>query len=152
MTIMMNKRFFWAMATAFTRWDASATDLIKVYKGTIPADADSYDPASGTYTVDELATFTNYNISPKGGATKDDPLWGSAAFTVTTGFPSPDTVNASATGTAAWYAMYNTATLTRVLLGDVTLVAGTGSMYLDTLSLTSGNPVTIMDWGMVLKT
>ena len=151
MTIMMNKRFFWAMATAFTRWDSTAQDNIKIYKGTMPADADSYDPASPTYTVDELVTFTTWNLSTPTGSDNQDAAQGRCEFTPTTGFPTPSTVNATGAGTAAWYAMYRADQLSRILLGDVTLSGGTGSLFLDSLGLTIGNPVTIINWGIHFK-
>lgn len=116
---------------------ASNNRLI-VYKGTLPADADAYSVA--TYTADELVTFSG-TFTLVHNWSFDPPF-------VTFGV-SPTVTNASATGTAAWYAIYNTSQPTRVLLGEVsTSAVGTGTLFLDDVNIVSGNPVTAVSFGI----
>ncbi len=114
----------------------------------MPADADDWVPGGGGSPVDLLATFddflvvqntqNNYVVSVQELVFKTDKS------------PNPGTLNATLTGTAAWYAMfYSTLYLTRgVLLGDVSLSGGNGSMHLDSLDLVAGQPVQLLHWGI----
>ncbi len=126
----------------------STDNKIEIYSGTMPADADDWVPGGGGSPIDLLATFndfdsaqntqTNYVVSVKQTVFKTDKS------------PNPGTLNATLTGTAAWYAMYDSISYltTGVLLGDVSLSGGNGSMHLDSLDLVAGQPVQLLHWGI----
>lgn len=99
---------------------------VKIYADTIPTDADT---AVGAQTL--LATVDidadAFNAASSGAKTKQG-TWQEAS--------------AIATGTAAWFRMANGADSRRID-GDVTVSAGGGTLELDSVSITSGQVVTI---------
>ena len=103
--------------------------------------------AAIAHAADELVTFTNWGMGAPGGNSpawgNTFPSWGRVSFNTT---PAP--ANATATGTAAWYAMYDHPTApVHWLIGTASLVSGGATLMLDDLSLTNGQPVTIINWG-----
>ena len=104
--------------------DAGAGKIL-IYDGTIPTNANT---AVGSQTL--LATV---NLA--------DPAFGSASAGVITG-TDPASVNAVATGTASWFRMTDNSGDV-IMDGDVTVTAGSGTMKLSSVSLTSGGPVDI---------
>ncbi len=149
MAIIQSTGFHYAMARGFLAFDSTAANnRIKIYQnlGNMPADADNWSSAGSG--ADELATFADWTIDSVTGSTPADPVWGTVTFAVSTGLPNPSTVQATATGTAAWYAMYNTNDEGSVILGEVSLAGGTGTLVLDSLSLTSGSDTTIQTWAI----
>lgn len=149
MAIIQSTGFYKGVANGFLAFDGgTATNTIKIYQNlaNMPADADNWSSAGSV--ADELATFTSWAIASTTGVNGDDPDWGKVTFTAGTGLPNPSTVTATGTGIAAWYAMYNSAAETSVILGEITLAGGTGTMVLDSLNLTTGSNTTIQTWAI----
>ncbi len=119
----------------------STSNFIQIYKGTMPLDANDWTSGG----ADLLVEFTQLKLTQ--AITQGDVQ--SMIFSQT---PNPNPVNATATGTAAWYAMYNTAPGTPgPMLGDVSVFGGTATLQLDSVSITNGNPVTIKHFGVRLQ-
>jgi hypothetical protein len=115
----------------------------------MPDDANDWVVGGPGSPSDLLVTFgeftiVNANFFLAGGADIQSTI-----FRVK---PSPNPVNATATGTAAWYAMYDNTDTEDAFLGEVTGPGGTGTLRLDNVSLTSGNPVTVTHWGIKFGT
>lgn len=105
--------------------DAGAgAGTIKIYSGAQPANADT--PASGTL----LATVT-----------LADPAFAASSSGTATG-ADPAAVTASATGTAGWFRVTDSAGAA-VFDGSVTASGSGGDMQLSSTSLTSGGSVDI---------
>ena len=148
MTIIQNTGFYRGFAEGMGAFDgAASSNFIKIYQNlaNMPADADNYVEAN--HTADLLVTFSNWSVAiDTKPATADDPNFGKIVFSV---LPNPNTVNATGTGVAAWYAMYNSTT--EVILGEVSLAGGLGTLQVDNLSMVNGSPVQILDWAIVFK-
>lgn len=148
MAIIQNTALYHGYAIGVSTFDSSPSlNFIKIYQtlGNMPADADNYLEAN--HTADLLVTFDNWTIviAPT-PATPDDVNWGKLEFSQ---FPTPSVVNGTGTGTAAWYAMYSAAN--EVILGEVSLSPGVGSLQIDNLSIVNGSPVQVLDWSIVFK-
>jgi len=143
MTLMVNFGFYDAMTEGLEGWmtTSNTQNYLEIYSGTMIDDPDDWVVGGVGSPTGLLVTFSNFRAI-HGYSTDVQALYFQAGLT-----PNPNPVNASATGTAAWYAMY---TLSRAepLIGEVTVTGGTGTLQLDSLSLTSGNPVTITHWGL----
>jgi hypothetical protein len=125
-----------------------SANSIEIYSGTPPDDANSWVPGGGGSPVALLATFdtfmitqndqSNYAVSVEEAVFKTDRA------------PDPGTLNATATGTAAWYAMFQPSAWSAegVLIGSVSLSGGNGSLHLDSLDLVAGLPVQLLHWGL----
>ncbi len=154
--MIQNTGFYRGMAEGFVGFDSSAANnFIKIYQNlaNMPADADNWSIVGNS--ADELVTFNNYLVTVISTTTitggKPDPNWGKVTFS-TAGFPNPATINATASGTAAWYAMYDsTGSQQDIILGEVSLSGGNGTLQIDALTLTIGNPITILDWGFTFR-
>ena len=157
--IRANFAFYGAMATglsssSFMNTSSGVDNYIEIYSGSMPADADDWfpgyggSPGAGSPLVQLLATFNNFTIDT-------DNTRNVQRVVLTTNYtPRPSTVNATATGTAAWYAMYDSgqeAVGWGGLLGDVSLSGGNGSLHLDSLSLVAGQPVQLLHWGVTFQ-
>lgn len=119
-------------------WNAApGTDnILKIYKGALPGTADGFNPAA--HASDELISLNNWTLIEIAEAVVFDA------------FPDEFTIPTQ-TGTAAWYAIYNNATLSgspalpdKVILGEVTEAGGSpitdGTLKIIDLSLVSGSP------------
>lgn len=111
--------------------DAGAGKIL-IYDGTIPTDANT--AVSGQVL---LATVT-----------LGDPAYGSATAGTVTG-ADPASVNAVASGTAAWFRQTDNSGDV-VMDGDVTVTGGGGTMTLSTVALTTGSPVDITSLSMTM--
>jgi len=137
MTILMNFAACNAMADGLSNicYPTTNRNVLEIYKGTMPADPDTWT-SGGT---DLLATFTSYRFY------ESDSLDPQGLFMYIP--PTVNPVNATATGTAAWFAHYVNFGSFGWMLGDVSTTAGTAAVRLDSLSLTAGNPVTLTYFG-----
>lgn len=124
----------------------ASNNKIEIYSGTMMSEADDWVVGGPGSPSNLLVTFSNFRPlnAPGVNATYDVQ----AVIFSSTQKPNPNPVNATATGTAGWYAMYDSAAEDGVLLGEVSVTGGTGTLQLDSVSLTSGNPVTITHWGL----
>lgn len=111
--------------------DAGAGKIL-IYDGTIPTDANT--AVSGQVL---LATVT-----------LGDPAYGSATAGTVTG-ADPASVNAVASGTAAWFRQTDNSGDV-VMDGDVTVTGGGGTMTLSTVALTTGSPVDITSLSLTM--
>ena len=98
---------------------------VKIYSGAQPADADT--AASGTLLATVDVDADAFNAASAGAKTKQG-TWQEAS--------------AIATGTAGWFRLANGADSRRID-GDVTVTSGGGVLELDSVSITSGQVVTI---------
>ncbi len=117
-----------AMLDAITALiDAGAAGgTIKIYNGTIPADADD---AIVAQTLLATLTFT-------------DPAAGSAAAGVLTFSAITSDVSADASGTAKW-ARLEDSDGNNILDCDVTVIGGGGAIELDTTNIVAGGTVAL---------
>lgn len=139
MTVICNLGYRQRLANTAPVLDGTAsTNRFYIYKGTMPTNVSNWVIADNS--SDLLAIFSNFTFVKSTAGNKDR--------IVCSTLPSPSTVNASATGTAAWYAFVNDSQTYKYFFGDVTTNAGTGSLHLDSVSLVSGNPVTIENFGI----
>lgn len=144
MTILMNFGLYDEMIRALINvvHSIATNNYIEVYKGIMPADANDWTSAGSS--ADLLVTFNNFKLTQT--ITQGDVQ--AMIFSQTPNNP----VNATATGTAAWYAMFSDGVGNKgPILGDVTVFGGTGTLQLDSVAITSGNPVTIKHWGIRLQ-
>lgn len=109
--------------------DAGGAGSLKIYAGTVPADADA---SIGAATL--LATLA-LSSTAFGDATDANPGATATADTITS-------ANAAATGTATFFRLVNNAG-TAVYQGTVTATGGGGNLELITTSITSGQPVQV---------
>ena len=119
-----------AFARGFSRINYTGTSFnqLFIYKGTLPADVNSWTPAGSS--SDLLATFTSFYMNQNFQADEVQNVSLQVA---------PSSVTASASGTAAWFAMNRSNTdAYGWVIGDVSLTAGTAMVRLNTLTLTSG--------------
>jgi hypothetical protein len=148
--MLVNFAFYHALARGMSAFLSTtiANNKIKIYKGTMPTDANDWNKDGYGSPADEdlLVTFSNFKIDAANTQNVANDV--QSVIFVTAGKPSPNPVNATATGTAAWYAMYDDAAFDGVLIGEVSATGGTGTLRLDSVSLTSGNPVTITHFGL----
>src|SRR5690242_4345951 len=105
---------------------------ILIYDGALPTDANT---AVGSQVL--LATVV-----------LGDPSYGSPTAGTVTG-ADPASVNAVATGTAAWFRQTDNSGDV-VMDGDVTTTGGGGTMTLSTVALTTGSPVDITSLSMTM--
>ncbi|WP_330473836.1 hypothetical protein [Terrabacter sp. C0L_2] len=98
---------------------------VLIYDGTIPADA-------GTAVTTQVLLAT---------VILGDPAYAAPSAGTVTG-ADPASVNAVASGTAAWFRQTDNSGDV-VMDGDVTATGGGGTMTLSTVSLTTGSPVDI---------
>jgi len=147
MGLLVNFAYSTAMAIGFSRITYSGTvyNTLNIYQGTIPTDVNAWTAASTS--ADLLASFTSFYMAgiPTIPSVEDG---GFVRLQVT---PSTNPVNASASGTATWFALYTTNNWNGWVLGDVSLTTGTAMVRLDSLTLTVGNPVTLTYFGMSFK-
>lgn len=143
----------------------SADNRLQIYSGTMPGDANDFSVSGsplgfqdGSPSATLLATFTNFQIDVHDEPSADPTLDVQEVVFDTDFAPYPGTVNAIASGTASWWAMWNVTEVAATdpitglpwgaLLGDVSLSGGNGSCHLDSLSLLSGQPVQLLHWGV----
>lgn len=136
MTVELNRITLWAVVRTIQEQMSSTTanNYLRIYQGTPPTDADDYTVAGSS--SDLLATFNDFTLTQSAN---------NYAMLTFNQAPNPSTVNASATGTAAWFAVNVSDDTTKTIIGDVTDETGNGSVRLDSVSLTSGNPVSIVN-------
>jgi hypothetical protein len=124
----------------FTNWDSNLK--LEIWEGTIPANCET--ASAGT----KLATLTNTS-----GQLRFDVTPGSniAVGKTDGGFFAQDT-NPVATGTANYWRIrgqYGSAPCWAQ--GTISLAGGTGSLILDTLTITAGQTVTVTDFTITLS-
>ena len=152
--MLANFAFYHALARGMGGWLSTSAPVnkIEIYSGDMPADADDWfpgyggSPGTGSPLVQLLATFSTFRIDDA-----NDQIAGADVQSVIfqpSAKPTPNPVNATATGTASWYAMYDSSRVDRVLIGEVSNGAGTGTLRLDSVSLTASSPVTITHFGV----
>lgn len=98
-----------------------------IYKGTLPGELQNFDPSN--YTADLLVQFSVYTLSNNTSLNLIE-------------MTSHTPVNASATGTATWWAASNGV---NGVYGDVTDEFGDGTLRLDDVNIISGNLITIQN-------
>jgi hypothetical protein len=116
-------------------YPTQSNNRIVIYKGTMPA-ANAWSEAGSS--ADELVRFENFTLSDNGYM---------LFFGVT---PVINPVNATASGTAAWAAIFQTLSPEYNITVSVTNAAGTGGVKVDDTNITSGNPVTVTSVGISL--
>jgi hypothetical protein len=129
---------------------AQADNRIEIYSGTMPSDANDWVQGGDGSPANLLVTFSTFRIQQHLAPLAAPEIDVQEAVFTTDFTPDPGTVNASATGTAAWYAMYDVGQVAGwgALLGNISLSGGNGSMHLDSLSLVIGQPVQLLHWGV----
>ncbi len=130
----------YAIGLASTYTSLSVNNILGIYKGTMPASVDNFDPT--TRASDLLVEFNNFS------------LINSSTKVRFNSFPSPDIVVASATGTATWYVIYKSAA-TGDFMGDVTANGGTGTTIITNdnaggVVIVSADNVQILDFGITV--
>lgn len=140
MTILTGTQYTKQMARGLPLADSTSGSQNKfvIFKGTIPSNLTNWTEASNA--ADKLVEFNNFFFVQSGSR-----VLMSAA-------PNPSIKNATASGTASWYAWYPANNPTRYLFGDVSDVLGTGSLQLDSVTITSGNPVQFINWAIEYTT
>lgn len=138
MTILTNNNYVRQLARGLNGIDSTTGSNNKfiIFKGTMPSNLTNWVEADNS--SDKLAEFSGFVFGQSG------------ARVIITSIPDP--VNATATGTAAWFAWYRSDSVIKYFFGDVTAIAGTGALHLDSVSLTSGNPVTFSNFGVEFTT
>lgn len=136
MAIITNQRYDQASAQGLAESGVNLSDLkLIIYQGTIPADVSTWTEAGSA--ADELAQTTNSFTLANGGTQ------------VVTFGTVPPPFNASATGTAAWYVIVRDDDASEYFMGEVSTIAtGTGTLFVDSVSLTLGSPITISSLGI----
>jgi len=153
--IRANFGFYSAMAQGLSSTNiigtSSTQNYIEIYSGAMPADADDWFSGYPGSPTQLLATFNDFRIEDDVSIDMQNVVFKSDSP------PNPGTVNASATGTAAWYAMYDIGQVATwgAILGDVSVSGPAGgsppggaSMHLDSLNLVQGQPVQLLHWGI----
>jgi len=131
MALDLSTKFIQGLVTAMVNnFDATSELVVQLYKGIAPTPPVSFLLAN--HTVDQLATFTSGSLIEANTR---------IAFNV-----FPPNATASATGTAAWFAMYNAVAPTRAIIGDVSAPNGTSALWIDDINIILGNPVAIVDF------
>lgn len=111
--------------------------LLRIYSGTIPADADT---ALGAQVL--LAELTMSD--PAFGAAADAAPGGRATANAITGDTS-----ANATGTAAFYRLVDS-NGTTIVQGSVTATGGGGDLQLNSVAIQSGAAVTVTSFTLTM--
>lgn len=111
--------------------------LLRIYSGTIPADADT---ALGAQVL--LAELTMSD--PAFGAAADANPGGRATASAITGDTS-----ANATGTAAFYRLVDS-NGTTIVQGSVTATGGGGDLQLNSVAIQSGAAVTVTSFTLTM--
>lgn len=111
--------------------------LLRIYSGTIPADADT---ALGAQVL--LAELTMSD--PAFGAAADANPGGRATASAITGDTS-----ANATGTASFYRMVDSTGVT-IVQGSVTATGGGGDLQLNSVAIQSGAAVTVTSFTLTM--
>ena len=115
------------LAEITTLIDAGAgAGTLRIYDGTPPADADT--ALSGNTLLAQLTMSDPSAAAPSAG------VWTASAITQDS--------SADATGTASFFRILDSNAVV-VLQGDVTATAGGGDIELNTVSITSGSPVSV---------
>jgi hypothetical protein len=154
---IVRANFAWydAMIQALTAFSGfmsstSANNRVEIYSGTIPEDADSWTPGGTGSPTNLLATFAdldlNQNVQTNYIVSVNEAVFDTAKA------PNPGTVNATANGTASWYALFDTAAWSSsrgLLLGEISLSGGNGTLHLDDLTLVAGQPTQLLHWGLL---
>ncbi len=138
MTILTNDNYTRQMADGLNNSDSTTASDNKflIFDGTMPTNLTDWVEADNS--ADKLAEFSGFSFTQSGSRVALSSI--------------PGAVNASATGTAVWYAWIRSDVLTRYFFGDVSGIGGTGSLHLDSVSLTSGAAVTINNFGVEFTT
>ena len=160
---MINGLVFESLYTFLTT--TAADNRLQIYSGTMPDDANDFIVSGspegfqdGSPSSSLLATFTNFRIDAHDKPSNDATLDVQEAVFGVDWWPNPGTVNAIASGTASWWAMWNPNRIAATdnysgapigaLLGDVSLSGGNGTCHLDSLTITAGQPVQLLHWGV----
>lgn len=122
---------FSLLDTLRVQLDDPGNTIITIYQGSIPATTDGFTAA--THSGDLLATLTNF------GLVVNDTNPSRPVLEYDSG-NTPDPANASQTGTAAWFALFNPSDETRVIFGEV-VDSGEGGLVVDDVSFVSGNSI-----------
>lgn len=110
---------------------------VLVYKGTAPSDANTYVLNPSAYSGDLLISYTALSL-----------VWNATQALIELYTGTIDVV-ATGTGTAAWAAIFNPTSPQYCLLCDVGLIGSSAPVTLvGSLSITSGNTVTLADVGV----
>ena len=145
MAVLCNKEITKRMASGFggsVDHTNGSNNVIAIFKGTMPTNTTNWVVADSS--SDLLVSFTNLTLRQSSQGDQDRVVFDD--------FPTPASVNATATGTASWFAFYQTGVTSMYFFGDVSVAAGTGTLVIDDLSVTSGNPVTIENFGIQFTT
>lgn len=141
MAILVNDNTTRQIARGISIVDGStATNKFLIYQGSIPSNLTNWVEADSS--SDLLVTFDDFSIAN----TSNTPRAILAAA------PANSVVNAVKTGTAFWYAFVAGGVITRYFFGNVSLATGAGSLTIDSLSLTLGQPSTFVNWSIEATT
>jgi len=124
------------MASILATRLGEGTRTITVYSGTIPTNAESFDPA--TYLSQLLVTFSgSFTFQRINQGVKFNAV--------------PGAQNATGSGTAEWFAWRSTSNTNYTLLGDVGEIGSGAVLILNTTNITSGNSVNCVDFGIIFS-
>lgn len=139
MALQPDYNFDGLMARGLQQSISAAGDFnIIFYSGTMPADVDTWTEAG--YVGSQLGSMSDFTYQ----RTYVEAAIGSAvAWLIMVNFNQiPAVFNATATGTAAWYACVSTSDTSQFYLGEVSDELGDGTLKVDDVAFVSGNPVT----------
>lgn len=145
MSIIVNQPFLtkptWyayaeGMASMLTTRLGEGTRTISVYSGTIPASANSFDPAS--YISQLLVTFS--------GSFTFQRINAGVKFNA-----APGAQNATGTGTAEWFAWRTTSNSDYTILGDVGEIGSGAVLIINTTNISTGNSINCIDFGIIFS-
>lgn len=136
MTLKVNQNFL----NSFLGGHANALQLgstpkLEIFSGVMPEVTDSFSFAPANYSAQRLGLAGTLTLQTVNGAIRFNQI--------------PAAFNGTASGVAAWFALYNSSTASRCIIGTITSAAdGTGVLLLENVNVVSGQPIVVTDLGV----
>lgn len=141
MTLQVNSQFitdFFAGFLGTTGLGTSTNSRISIFSGAIPDVTTGFVFAAANYDAQKLAVASSFTLQNTNRTIRFNAV------------PTPN--NAIKTGTATWFALFNSSTTTyagNAILGTITdQVDGSGVLVLESVNLVLGAPVNIIELGI----
>lgn len=134
MTLQVNNAFTSELVTDIINAIQSSGLHLDIFSGTIPDVDVNYTFTATNYSAQKLVGYTNTQFSLQN-------VSGVLRFNI-----MPPQINATASGTATWFALYNG---TSAVIGTITdQTDGTGVLLLQSTNIVSGSPVNVLELGV----
>lgn len=140
MALQVNASFINQLFNSFLNSNVlGANPKLEIFKGEIPEVDGNFVFNSANYTADKLAQLNGFNLQILNR-------------TIRFGTAPPAPINATATGTASWFALSNSSSPTyagNAILGTITnQIDGTGVLILENVNLIQDVPFNTIEIGI----